>query len=111
MLLLTLLLIFCNFTILNNTIIKSFLLLKLLKCIYNKTLLLLFLNRTTRSFKTTNCSNYKNLNCCNKSKNYTHIIRILWVLFINNNLNLSSIKVLKILNLSITKSQFYKKTC
>jgi len=40
----TLLLAFCNSTILDNTIVEFLLLLKLLKYIYNKTLLLLFLN-------------------------------------------------------------------
>ncbi len=44
MLLFTLILVFCNSTILDNTIAKSFLLLKLLKRIYNKALLLLFSN-------------------------------------------------------------------
>jgi len=38
------LLAFCNSTILDNTIVEFFLLLKLLKHIYNKALLLLFLN-------------------------------------------------------------------
>ncbi len=44
MLLFILLLVSRNFTILNNTIVESFLLLKLSKHIYNKALLLLFLN-------------------------------------------------------------------
>ncbi len=100
----------CNSIILNNTTIESFLLLKLLKRIYNKVLLLLFLNRTTKSSKIIDCFNYKDLNCYNKFKDYIYIICVFCALFINNSLNLFSIKVLKTLNLLITKSQFYKKT-
>ncbi len=103
MLLFILLLAFCNSITLNNIIARFFLLLKLLKRIYNKASLLLFLNRTTRSFKITNCFNYKNLNCRNKFKDYTHIIRVFCALFINNSLSLFSVKASKILNLSITK--------
>jgi len=71
----------------------------------------LFLNRTIKSFKTTNYSNYKDLNCRNKFKDYTYIIYVFCVLFINNSLNFFSIKVSKILDLSITKLQFYKRNC
>ena len=98
-----------NSIILDDTFVEFLLLLKLLKRIYNKALLSSFLNRTTRSFKTTNCSNYKNLNCCDKSKDYTHIICIFCALSINNSLDLFNARASKILDLSITKSQFYKK--
>ncbi len=96
-------LVFYNSTILDNTITKSFLLSKLSKYIYNKAQLLLLLNRTTRSFKITDCFNYKDLNCRNKSKNYIYIIYILCALFINYSLDLSSVKVSKTLDLLITK--------
>ena len=107
--LLTLLIVSRNSIALNDTFAKFLLLSKLLKRICNKALLLLFLDRTTRSFKTTNCSNYKNLNCRNKFEDYTHIIRVLCALSINNSLDLFSVKASKTLDLLITKSQFYKK--
>jgi len=105
----TLLIAFCDSTTLNDILVEFLLLLKLSKRIYNKTLLLSLSNRTTRSFKTKNRSNYKNLNCRNKSKDYTHIIYVLCALSTSNSLDLFSAKASKILDLSITKSQFYKK--
>ncbi len=110
MLLFILLLASRNFTILNNIIVEFFLLLKLSKRIYNKASLLLLSNQTIRSSKTINRFNYKNLNRRNKFKDYTHIIRVFCALFINNSLSLFSARVSKTLDLSITKSQFYKKT-
>ena len=50
---------------------------KLSKRIYNKASLSSLLNRTTRSFRATNRLNYEDLHCRSKSKDHTHIIRVL----------------------------------
>lgn len=80
------------------------------KYFYIKVLLLLLSDRITRSFeKLTKYSNYKNLNRQDIFERHIYIMRVLRVLSTDNSLKLYSIKVSKTLELSITKSQFYKK--
>jgi len=97
-------------SIVANNALAKFLLSKLFKRIYNKASLSSLLDWTTRSFKATNRSNYEDLHRRSKSKDHTHIIRVLRALSIDDNLGLCSVKASKTLNLSIIESQFYKKT-